>query len=94
MSFLLKDPQAVLDYMIDWGADYLAVGELVAASGWSVAPDEAGGVTVAGSDFDSASSTVKAAGGIAGHVYSLINRITTSAGRIDERSILVRVESR
>ena len=46
MSFLLKDPDAVLDYSIDWGADYLAAGELLAASGWSVVPDEAGGVTV------------------------------------------------
>jgi hypothetical protein len=94
MSFLLKDPDAVLDYSIDWGADYLAAGELLAASGWSVVPDEAGGVTVAGSDFDASTSMVKAAGGVSGHVYSLVNRITTAAGRIDDRSIVVRVESR
>ena len=23
MSFLLKDPDAVLDYLVDWGAEYL-----------------------------------------------------------------------
>jgi hypothetical protein len=94
MSFLLKDPDAILDYRIDWGAEYLADGELLAGSEWSVVPDEAGGVTVAGNDFDTTSSTVKAAGGIAGRIYSLVNRITTSTGRIDDRSIVVRVEDR
>ena len=94
MSFLLKDPQAVLDYTIDWGADYLAPGDLLAASSWSVAPDEPGGATVVGNDFDATTTTVKAGGGVAGHLYSLVNRITTSTGRIDERSILIRAESR
>jgi hypothetical protein len=94
MSFLLKDPDAVLDYTIDWGAQYLAAGELLAASEWSVAPDEAGGISVTASDFDSATSTVKAAGGIPGRIYSLVNRITTGAGRTDDRSIAIRVENR
>ena len=94
MSFLLKDPDAVLDYRVDWGAEYLGAGELLATSGWSVSPDEPGGVTVAGSTFDSSTSTAKAAGGIAGRVYSLANRITTAAGRTDERSIVIRIENR
>jgi hypothetical protein len=94
MSFLLKDPEAVLDYAIDWGAEYLADGELLAGSDWSVDPDEAGGVSVAGSGFDATTSTVKAAGGIAGRLYRLVNMITTATGRIDERSIVIRVEKR
>jgi hypothetical protein len=94
MSFLLKDPEAVLDYMIDWGAEYLAAGELLARSAWSVTPDEPGGLSVEGSDFDASTSTAKAAGGIAGHVYSLANQVTTAAGRTDERSIVIRVENR
>lgn len=94
MSYLLKDPEAVLDYAIDWGAEYLGAGELLAASEWSVMPDEAGGVSVAGSGFDASTSMVKAAGGIAGSLYRLVNRITTALGRTDERSIVVRVEDR
>lgn len=94
MSFLLKDPDAVLDYTIDWGADYLASDELLAASEWSVIPDEQGGITVEGNDFDASTSTVKAGGGIAGRIYRLVNRVTTAAGRIDERSIVLRVEDR
>ena len=94
MSFLLKDPEAVLDYTIDWGAEYLADGELLAQSEWSVVPDETGGISVAGSDFDSSTSTAKAAGGIVGRLYRLVNRITTATGRIDERSVVIRVETR
>jgi hypothetical protein len=94
MSLLLKDPEAVLDYLIDWGAEYLGDGELLATSEWSVVPDEPGGVTVAGSDFDAATTSMKAAGGLSGHVYRLVNRIATGSGRVDERSIVIRVESR
>ncbi len=94
MSFHLKDPAAVLDYSIDWGAQYLAEGELLATSEWSVEPVEPGGVSVAASSFEPWTATVSAQGGIAGHVYRLANRITTLAGRTDERSLTLRVEAR
>src|SRR5207248_1554324 len=61
MTLLLKDPDAVLDYSIDWGAEYLLGTDLIADSQWSVVPDEPDGVSVAGSDFDATTSTVKAA---------------------------------
>jgi hypothetical protein len=93
MTLLLKDAGAVLDYLIDWGAEYLD-GDLLAASEWFVAPDDAGGVTVAGSDFDATTSTVRAAGGTPGSIYRLVNRVTLQSGRVDERSIVVRVEER
>jgi hypothetical protein len=94
MSLLLKDPDAVLDYSIDWGAEYLAADELIADSEWAVTPDEQGGVRIVGSDFDATQSTVKAAGGIAGRLYRLVNRVTTANGRIDDRAIVIRVENR
>lgn len=93
MTLLLKDPAAVLDYSIDWGAEYLN-GDLIAASSWSVDPDEPDGVTIAGSDFDATSSTVKAAGGAAGKIYKLINQVTLQSGRVDDRSIVLRMEKR
>ena len=94
MTLLLKDPEAALDYSIDWGAEYLAPGDLIAQSDWSVVPDEADGVAVIGSDFDATSSTVKAAGGMAGKLYKLVNRVTLESGLSDERSIVLRVEKR
>jgi len=93
MTFLLKDPDSVLDYLIDWGAEYLG-DDLLAESDWSVAPDEAGGVTIAGSDFDATTSTVKAGGGLPGRIYRLINEVVTASGRVDSRSIVLRVEKR
>jgi hypothetical protein len=93
MSLLLKDPEAVLDYLIDWGAEYLGE-DLLAQSAWTVEPDEAGGVTIAGDDFDATTSTVKAGGGVAGRIYRLINAVVTASGRTDSRSIVLRVEKR
>ena len=93
MSFLLKDPDAVLDYSIDWGAEYL-LGDIIAESEWSIIPDELGGVSIVGSDFDATTSTVKAAGGLPGRIYSLVNGVVLDTGRMDSRSIVLRVEKR
>jgi hypothetical protein len=93
MTLLLKDPDAVLDYSIDWGAEYLG-DDLLAESAWSVAPDEPGGVTIVGSDFDAAKSIVKAGGGTAGNIYRLVNEVVLASGRVDSRSIVLRVEKR
>ena len=45
MALLLKDPDAELDYAIDWGAEYLG-DDALAESEWEVAPAEAGGVAI------------------------------------------------
>ena len=93
MSLLMKDPDAVLDYSIDWGAEYLG-DDLVADSSWAVDPDEPEGVAITGSDFDPATTTVKAAGGVPGRIYRLVNHVTLESGRVDSRSIVLRVEAR
>lgn len=94
MTLLMKDPDAVLDYAIDWGAEYLGELDMLAASIWSVEPAEAGGVAIVGDDFDPGLASVKAAGGRAGRLYTLTNRVTLQSGRIDSRSIVLRVEKR
>jgi hypothetical protein len=93
MTFLLKDPDAVLDYSVDWGAEYLG-SDLLSQSSWSVTPEETGGVAVDGSNFDATTTTVKVGGGAPGHVYRLINEVVTASGRVDSRSIVLRVEKR
>ena len=93
MSFLLKDPEAVLDYAVDWGAEYLS-GDALADSSWSVSPFEPDGATVAGSAFDLLISTVQVAGGKPGRIYRITNHVTTASGREDSRSIILRVEKR
>ena len=94
MTLLLKDPAAVLDYAIDWGAEYLGDGDALAESSWTVTPDESGGAAIVGSGFSDRSATVNVSGGLAGRIYRLANRVVTQAGRVDERSLVLRVEVR
>lgn len=93
MTFLLKHPDATLDYAVDWGTDYLS-GEALATSDWSVEPDGPSGVAIATSAFDLLVATVTVSGGRVGDIYRLTNHVTTTDGRDDSRSIMLRVEKR
>jgi len=93
MSLLLKDPEAVLDYAVNWAADYLDTDRII-ASDWSVEPVEDGGVAILSGDIADGAATVKVAGGHAGHLYRLSNQVVLASGREDRRSIILRVEKR
>ena len=90
MALFAKDPAAAIDYTVDWSGGYLEPGETLASSGWQIAPVEAGGLVV---DSDVAGATATTAT-LSGHVYRVTNRVTTSAGRVDERSLMIRVQQR
>ncbi len=83
-----KDPDAVLDYSLDWSR-WLA-GDEIAASEWIVAV----GLTKASATNSPSKTTVWLSGGTAGQVYIVTNRITTAAGRTEDRSFTIRVEER
>jgi len=83
-----KDPNAVLDYSIDW-TRWLA-GDQIAASEWIVPS----GLTKMADSKTSTSATVWLSGGTAGQSYIVTNRITTAAGRTEDRSFTIRVEER
>ena len=93
MTLLLKDPEASLDYAVDWGAEYLT-GETLSQSDWHVTPVEIAGLSVVSSTFDGTTARATAAGGVAGHVYQLTNHVVLSSGLTDSRSIVLRVENR
>jgi hypothetical protein len=93
MTLLLKDPDSVLDYAIDWGTDYL-IDDVLADSSWVVDPDEADGLQVQASAFDSTTATVTASGGVAGRIYQLTNHVELASGLTDSRSVTLRVERR
>jgi hypothetical protein len=92
MSFYLKDPRSRVDYAIDWSG-YLD-GQVVAASSWTVEPQEPGGVAAQEESFALDRTAATLSGGVAGHVYSISNEVILSDGRIDRRSITLRVEQR
>ena len=93
MAMMVKDPGARIDFEFDWHTAY-PDGQAVIASDWTVVPDEDGGVVVPASAHDLLQATATLAGGVAGHVYRITNRVTMSDGQIDERSVTMRVEER
>lgn len=93
MNMMVKDPDSRIDFEFDWTTAYPG-GQAVVASEWAVAPDETDGILIAGSAHDLMQATATIAGGIAGHVYRVTNRVTLSDGQIDERSMAIRVEER
>lgn len=89
MTVFLKDPDATIDYMVDWGANYLEQDETIQSSSWTVKPT--GEITLGVASLSGTSAKIFVSGGVAGHVYQLGNRIVTSGGRTDERSLVIRV---
>jgi hypothetical protein len=81
-----KDPAAVLDWDFDWSAWLLQL-EVIVASEFIVDA----GLTVDFSSFTGDSATVWLSGGTPGTTYEVTNRVTTSAGRTDDRTLKVRV---
>ncbi len=89
--YIAKDPDATLDYGWDWGAWLAAAGGDTIAS-YSVALDE--GLSLVSHAESAGVVTAFIAGGSAGQQLSASCRITTAAGRIDERSFVLRIEER
>ena len=84
-----KDPNARLDYGFDWST-WLG-DDTITASEWSSSPAD---LLLSGAAFGAKTTSTYAAGGDVGTSYVLTNRITTTAGRVDERSIKVKVKER
>ena len=85
----LKDPSAVLDYVFDW-TGWLATVETI--TDHTITADT--GITVGSSTEDAGKVTVWLSGGTAGINYKVACKITTTAGRTDERTIWITVRER
>lgn len=87
-----KDPNAVLDYTIDW-SDWLATGESISTSMWTITPT---GLTEDSETEDLTSATIWLSGGTAGTTYTLVNRIVTdnATPRTEDRTIAIHVKER
>lgn len=79
------DPHADLDYTVDW-SDWLATGETISTSEWIIPA----GLTAGVDSHDSTTAWCWVSGGTPGTPgteYQITNRIVTTAGRGDDRSI-------
>ena len=86
---VLKDADARLDFGCDWSA-WLVDGDTITASEWIV-PDD---LTADGESHTSTETRVWLAGGNDGQSLRVTNRITTAQGRVDDRSITLRIVHR
>lgn len=91
MSSYVHDPNAVLDYRMSW-AKWLEEAETISTSTWIV-PEGIVQATPAPSNTTT-DATIWLSGGTVGQEYRVTNRITTSLGRADDRSITIHVQER
>lgn len=87
-SSFLKDPDAVLDYVVDF-TSWLADGDTITSA--TVTAD---GVTVDSTDTTTTTVTAWVSGGTLGETATLTCQITTADGRTDERTIRLSIRER
>jgi len=88
----LKDPEAVLDYGFDW-QEWLEGGETperILTHTITVPPE----MTLDRSEEADGVIAVWLSGGLGGKTYRVECKISTNRGRVDERSIWIKIEER
>jgi hypothetical protein len=84
-----KDPSELLDYQISW-VDWLAAGETISTSTWTVAS----GLTEGVSSATTTVTTIWLSGGTNGEFYDVTNHIVTSAARTGDRTFTIQIVER
>lgn len=92
-----KDPEAVLDYTIDWSA-WLAEGDAISAvtttPAANASPSSTSAVNVDKTSFTTNEITVWCSGGtgVVGQSADVVVHVTTSGGRQDDRTITLTIK--
>ena len=84
IAAFLKDPEAYLDYSIDW-AEWLE-DDVIIGSEWSTKGD----LKIERDSYTDTITTVWLTGGPNSSRHDVTNTITTAGGRIDERTIVIK----
>ena len=88
MADFRKDPDARLDYIVDW-SDWLDGSSDFIVSARASAQT---GIIIDQSSQTSTIHTFWVSGGTVGEEYEIVSRIATNGGRNDERTIIIIVE--
>jgi hypothetical protein len=89
MQTFTKDPDAILDYGFNW-TGWLASGETIVSASWTIPT----GITKTTDQVTTTHTVVWLSGGTVGKTYAIACKITTSAGRVDERTFRIYVSQR
>jgi hypothetical protein len=87
---LKKDPDANLDYAIDW-SEWLSSADVVVTSTFAISP---AGLTAGITHNDGLKTSIWLSGGSAGVTYTVTNHVVTEDGRTDDRSFEIVVVER
>jgi hypothetical protein len=86
-----KDPNAVLDYLVDWSS---WLGEdTLETSTWIVPAEPSDPPVVQSDGLSTTTTTVWLSGGELYNDYAFVNRITTAAGRTEDRTVTFRIRN-
>jgi hypothetical protein len=99
MTWAPKDPDSKMDYKINWLNWLTSVDELtgipvidtIIASVWV---DVHADLTVESDHFTDSTTTVWLTGGVIGETYKVVNRINTTAGRIQDKTVELECKAR
>lgn len=96
-SYIDKDPDAYLDYSVDW-SDWMPTGDSLNGSSWTIETisGDSAPITTDANTYSSGTNktTIWLDGGSAGENYTITNTITTTNGLTDERYFRVFVKQR
>ena len=90
MATFTKDPDATLDYESDWSAFLAADSDTIT----NATVTATSGITVSNVSWTDTIVTYWLSGGTDRQEYSVTVRITTAAGRIDDRTDTVKVQNK
>jgi len=83
MKVILIDPDAVLEYFVEWQRWLAPFADQIDTSAWLISPDT---LTRVQEIKTATRATIWLSGAVAGTVYLVTNRIVTLGGRTDDRS--------
>ena len=79
----IKDPDAVLDYTINW-EEWLD-GDTISSSSWAVPT----GLTEDSESNGDSTATIWLSSGTVGKTYEIVNSITTAAARQEDKTLVI-----
>ena len=93
-KIMTKDPNAVLDYGINWDAhDWLGADTIIPGATGSVWTVETG-ITKITDSKTTTTTTIWLSGGTVGESYAVMNHIVTAGGREEDCTLTIVCESK
>lgn len=90
MAVFKKDPSATLDYTFDWAPWLTPLADTISSVQWVLGD----GLTKVSQSNTASAATAFISGGTVGTDAQLTCRITTAGGRIDDRSVTLKIVER